>query len=94
MTAKRIGPVGGGIIPGAGRKAGPIKTRNPHARQLFELARKQRVTMAELARRSGYTVSTLSYLRGGHSAPLLTTFTDAAEAIGYDVVLVKREPKN
>lgn len=94
MTAKRIGPVGGGIIPGAGRKAGPIKTRNPHLRLLFETARKHGITTAELARRSGYTLSALSYLRGGRSAPLLTTFTDAAEAIGYDVVLVKREPKN
>lgn len=94
MKAKRTGPVGGGIIPGAGRPLGPIKTRNPHLRRLFEIAKEQGIGNTELAKRSGYTLSNISHMRNDAQTAMLTTFTDIAQALGYDVVLVPRNRKN
>lgn len=49
------------------------------------------LTQSELAELAGYGDTTVAYWERGKTDPTLRRFVDVANALGYDVKLVKRE---
>ena len=48
------------------------------------------ISIAELSRRSGVPYSTLSQIEKGRCIPQIVTYEKIMDALGYDVVLMKK----
>jgi len=62
----------------------------PVVRQLFLLAKNDRVTLQALAYRSGYSEKSMSFWRSGRTRMYAAALIDLYGALGYDLVPVKR----
>lgn len=65
---------------------------HPLVKRLFDMMREDQVAMRRLANRSGYDRKMLYNWRNG-SMPSLSRISEVYEALGYDLVPVKKEPK-
>jgi len=62
----------------------------PLVRQFFALADQKQITAAELVRQTGYNKQQFTSWRHGRNRPLLSAMVDCYNALGYDLVPVKR----
>lgn len=77
------------------RKPQPLieDIKDPFIRWLFNEAKTQGVTIADIERVSGVTRSTISRWKTKTRASLFD-FQCVAEALGYEIRMVAKEPKN
>ncbi len=68
----------------------PPKTSIPLLVKLFNIQNEARLTDAVLEQASGYARNSLKGWRYGKHRPLLTAIVDIYDALGYDLVPVKR----
>lgn len=73
-----------------GRRQLPISTASRVLRELYEILRTQGLTYREVARRAGFAQQGLTRWARGESVPTVYTVECWAEALGYEVVLVKK----
>src|SRR5882724_5401635 len=66
---------------------------DPHIRWLFLEMRQAGVTVAELSRKSGFSPDAIACLRRHGNARYLT-FKTLIEALGYEIMIVAKEPAN
>ena len=87
QTLNRAGRRSGGY-PRVGRLAVPSKA-DPLVRRLFQLLNSQRTGLSEVDEKSGVNRRTISSWRY-YTCPTLGNFKAALNAIGYDLVIVKK----
>lgn len=66
------------------------KTKSPIVRQLFEIAVFEEVSVLSLSIKSGYHDRLVSNWRSGRYQPNINAVVDLYNALGYDLVPVKR----
>ena len=86
---KLRGPVvmGANYIP----NRGPARTKLPLVRKLFEIVDEKRLTDIDLEDIVGYERRSYCKWRGGVSIPTAAALIDCFNALGYDLVPVKRD---
>lgn len=67
--------------------------KNQLLEELHEAWRRSGMTGYDLEKASGYQRESIWGWFSGRNRPLLTSFIDLADTLGYDVVLVKRSDK-
>lgn len=60
-------------------------------KQFKKLRKEQKLSQRDVARRSGLTQASISYIENEREDILLSTAQNVAEALGYKIALVKKD---
>lgn len=73
------------------RRCGPSVSASPTVREIFEIIYRQRAVMMDVAITAGILPASLSNYKMGYNTPSIMTVEQIADALGYEVKLVKKQ---
>lgn len=72
----------------------PTPDCNPLVREMFAIMLRDRVSVEELAKRSGYGETTIHRLRERAYGSSIRVFSDLLQVLGYELRIVRKYEKN